>query len=63
MKDEDIKYLFRDRKMEMETVLDHLSSCLLIVQHYQSRGLRKLIEQAMFQAQSEFDAAGNRKLN
>ena len=60
MNDEELKYLFRDRKMDLEAVIDHLSSCLLIVENSQSRGLRDLIKRAMFEAQTEFDAEGDR---
>lgn len=56
MDDEAIQQLLRDRRMDMETILDHLSACLLIIQYYQSQGLRHSLELAMVEAQAEFEA-------
>ncbi len=63
MNDAEIKYFFRDRRVDMEAILDHLSLCLLIVNNYQSHRLRNLIEQAIYRAQTEFDDVNGRKLN
>jgi hypothetical protein len=47
----------------MEVIVDHLSACLLIIQHYELRHLRGSIEVAMAAALEEADGVKDRMVH
>lgn len=53
----------RDRRIDMETIVDHLSVCLLIIQHHESLALRGSLEKALSAALEETHPHGDQSLH
>lgn len=53
----------RDRRVDIELILDHLSTCLLITTNYEFSRLRAMLETAMHEAEIELARGKNKTIN